>query len=116
MRAPLDTAERQLRSILSEEYVDFGKQPPAMNLLQAIGDYTSPPFALCCEADILYVMHSYHEEAPKPAWVVHMYGLPPDPDGIDHMRNVIDAASGVRIVTVNLPMPTVSDLEKMREE
>ena len=112
-RAPLATAEHQLRNMSGEVYYGFAPFPPRMTFVEAIHRGISPPFFTASEADMLYIRHSLKGE-PGPAWVIHLYGCYPDPHGIDHMRNVINAITGNRTIAVNVPLPTKADMKKLR--
>ena len=111
-------AEAQLRG-QDEQYTALPAQPPKLNFLAALSVVLhkgiGSPF-LAKEIQAQYVMHARGDEAARAVWVITLNGLPPIPvdgpygDSIpawqrNHMRNVVDDATGVNLFGTNSPQP-----------
>lgn len=115
---PAAVAEAQLRG-QDEQYTGLPDEAPRLNFLAALSVVLhkgiGSPF-LAKEIQANYVMHLRGEGEPRAAWVITLNGLPPIPvdgphgDSIpawqrNHMRNVVDDATGVNLFGTNSPQP-----------
>jgi len=111
-------AESQL-SGQEEIYHGLPSHPPRLTFLAALDTELTKgigsPF-LAKEIYGSYVMHSRSGAEPRAVWVITLNGLPPMPvDGPfgntvpvwqrNHMRNVIDDATGTNLFATNSPQP-----------
>jgi hypothetical protein len=102
-----------------EVYAGYPAQDPGITFLAALERILTAgrgsPFA-AKEMHAAYVMHSRRAGKPKPAWAVTLRGLPPvaahGPAGDEvpvwqrnHMRNIVDAATGAVLFATNSPQP-----------
>ena len=112
------SAEAQL-SRQQEIYHGLPEKPPRLTFLQALDVVLTKgigsPF-LAKEISASYVMHSRPNSPLRAAWVITLNGLPPIPvDGPhgdtvpvwlrNHMRNVVDDATGKNLFGTNSPQP-----------
>jgi hypothetical protein len=112
------SAEAQIRGS-GEVYQGWPEVEPKLTFLDALDAVLSKgggsPF-LARAIDGLYVMHSRLGSAPRPVWIVTLWGLPPmavgGPGGDavpvwqrDHMRNVLDAMTGQVLFATTVPQP-----------
>ena len=117
-RASAKVAENQLRE-QGEIYAGFPPGEPRITFLDALdlilAKGVGSPY-LAREIHASYVLHSDRGAKAHPVWVITMRGLPPrqahGPGGDavpvwqrDHMRNVVDAESGVVLFATNTPHP-----------
>ena len=111
-------AEAQLRG-QDEIYEGLPPHPPRLTFLAALDveltQGIGSPF-LAKEIYASYVTHSRAGASPRAVWVITLNGLPPMPvDGPfgdtvpawqrNHMRNVVDDATGRNLFATNSPQP-----------
>jgi hypothetical protein len=102
-----------------EVYDGYPVDDPKVNFLGALEGMTKGGFGNPLQAKAIhavFVLHSYMNSDPRPAWAITLRGLPPfSPRGRDigsipvwqrnHMRNIVDARSGKVISASNTPQP-----------
>lgn len=102
-----------------EVYDGYPDQLPIVDFLTALERILSSGVGSPFQAKEIhgaYVLHSHMGSKPKPAWAITLRGLPPvearGPHGNripvwqrNHMRNVVDAASGRVLFATNSPQP-----------
>ena len=113
-----EVAQQQLQQ-LTERYESLPRTPPRRSLLQALDAILTKGIGdplRAREIQVLYVMHSYRGRPPIPAWVITLNGIPPmphkGPEGarvpvwqLNHIRNVVDANTGVPLFATTIPQP-----------
>jgi len=114
-----EAAQQQLQQ-LTERYEALPRTPPRRSLLQALDAVLTKGIGdplRAREITVLYVMHTYRGRPPIPAWVITLNGIPPiphkGPAGArvpmwqrNHIRNVVDANTGVPLFATTIPQPS----------
>ena len=114
-----EVAQQQLQQA-AERYEGLPGAPPRHSLLQALDAVLARGIGnplQASEIQALYVMHAHRERAPIPAWVITLNGIPPlphkGPRGArvpvwqrNHIRNVVDANTGMALFATTIPQPT----------
>lgn len=114
-RDPTTQEATELLSSLGEKYQGLPSEPASITLLEALSECSFFPL-LAKKIDIRYILYSFHNSEPVPAWAIYMRGLPPT-SGINgipeykttNRRTIINAITGERIITNNLPYPIIID-------
>lgn len=114
-RDPTTQEATELLSSLGEKYQGLPSEPASITLLEALSECSFFPL-LAKKIDIRYILYSFHNSEPVPAWTIYMRGLPPT-SGINgipeykttNRRTVINAISGKRLISNNLPYPNIID-------
>jgi hypothetical protein len=102
-----------------EVYDGYPEEDPKVDFLAALERILSAGVGSPFQAKDIhgaYVLHSRMGSKPKPAWAITLRGLPPFPargphgDRVpvwqrNHMRNVVDAATGQVLFATNSPQP-----------
>jgi hypothetical protein len=113
-----EVAQQQLQQ-LTERYEGLPRTPPGRSLLQALDAVLTKGVGnplRAREIHVLYVMHTYQGRSPIPAWVITLNGIPKiphkGPEGarvpawqLNHIRNVVDANTGLPLFATTIPQP-----------
>jgi len=101
---------------LSEDITGFPTQAPKITFLEAL-DNALGNAANAREIIAYYVLHTIASAyTDRPVWIIHLRGIPPIPPcgGLesdvparfrDHVRSIIDAATGEMIIADHVPQP-----------
>ena len=99
---PIEEAERQLRK-WTEQYWGFPDSRPGKTLAEVLDNNIVASPVAARLVIVHYVEHSHLDHGPTPAWIIHLYGLPPGPSGSTHVRFVCDGVTGKEKFAINVP-------------
>ena len=110
--ATAEEAERQLRGMASEFYSGFPADPPSMTFVDALNKKIAGSILRAKLIVAQYLLYSRDNASWKPAWVIHLHGIPAYArDYVTQMRTVIDAQTGKSITAANVPHPPSDSLK-----
>ena len=115
---PNAIAEERMLKSSSEQYHGFPETPPQITFYDALKIIETKGMGspyIAKEIHAVYVMHSYLEKEPIPAWVVTLRGIPPIPPPSrnpdvpvwqrNRMRYIIDVMTGEIMLAKTSPLP-----------